>query len=270
MRKYLILPTALICAACMTVPTRKQEAQEFANKLETENDPIQVIEAYNMYKGLCRQYWSNKYPSQEECIKRDALVELDTDIVCVGLPTSYNSSKKYDSDECILYRRSEKFHKSEVNYFDYKRFLGKSSVIKTDDDFLKLVNRFEKISECDKMHESTTDEKEACKENQRNEIRKLAKREISCMEWNKEEYINKLKDIGKYYEWAIDHDPYEKKRLFIAFGLGEAAQFMYEPVLSKEEAQAEIKEAIHSFGDTNFCSINGWEQEIKKLGYKLN
>jgi len=269
MKKYLIMPVVLLCTACVSVATLTQEAQEFANNLETEKDPIQVIDAYRTYKGLCRWGWNQKVPPQEECIKRDALAEQGMDFGCVGLPTSYSGNKKYDSDECILYRRSEKFHESEVSYFDYKRFLGEGSVIKTDEDFLKLVKLYDNISECDNMQEATTIEKEACKEKRKNEIRELAKRKVPCSELIKDKYTEKLKDTGDWYRWAINHDPNEYVRLYRALGEYAAANWVYAPVWSRAKARQEVKERIINFGKENFCTTDDWAAEIKKLGFNL-
>ncbi len=275
MKKYIILPVALMCAACVSVETLTQQAQEFANNLETENDPIQVIEAYNKYTDLCRWKWSNGYstaPVKAECIRRDSMAEPGTVFKCINEPY-YNSAKEkqeYESDECILYRRSEKFHKSEVNYFDYKRFLGENSVIKIDADFIKLVERYNNISECDKLSETTEAEKEACKEKRRNEIRMLAKQSVSCMEFIKDEYIEKLNNAGKWYKWAINHDPNDGVRLMRSMGYNQyVANLSYQPVWERADARQEVKEKITEFGKENLCTTTDWQQEMKKLGFNL-
>ena len=275
MKKYIILPVALMCAACVSVEKITSEAQEFASQLETDKDPIKVIEAYKTYTGLCHWKWwagagYNLAPDQAECIRRDSMAERGIDFICVGLSTSYNDDKKYDSDECILYRRSEKFHKSDVEYFDYKRFLGATSPIKTDKDFLKLVERYNNISECDKLSETTEVEKEACKEKRRNEIRMLAKQSVPCMEFIKDEYIEKLNNAGKWYKWAINHDPNEGVRLMRSMGYNQyVSNLSYQPVWERAEARQEVKEKITEFGKENLCTTTDWQQEIKKLGFNL-
>lgn len=273
MKKYIILPMVLMCAACISVEKITSEANEFASQLETDKDPVKVIEAYKKYTGLCHWKWEAGYnrraPGQAECIRRDSMAERGIDFICVGLSTSYNDDKKYDSDECILYRRSEKYHKSDVEYFDYKRFLGENSVIKTDEDFLKLIEHYNNIAECDKLTETTTLEIEACKEQKRNEIRSLAKQPIPCMELVKDKYVEKLRDTGDWYRWAINHDPYEQVNLMRALGEYEAARWMYKPVWGRIEAKQEVEERIEEFGKENFCTTTDWQQEIKKLGFNL-
>lgn len=268
MKKYIILPIILMCAACVSVEKITSEANEFASQLETDKDPVKVIEAYKKYTGLC--HWEyNRAPSQAECIRRDSMAEHGVDFVCVGLSTSYNDDKTYNSDECILYRRSEKYHKSDVGYFDYKRFLGENSAIKTDEDFLKLVERYNNISECNKLTETTTLEIEACKEQKQNEIRSLAKHPIPCMELVKDKYVEKLRDTGDWYRWAINHDPYELVKLLRSVGDYASAQYAYKPVWGRTEARQEVKERITNFGKENFCTTDNWKAEMKKLGFNL-
>ncbi len=296
MRKIAAITTILLCAGCTTMKTYNELAQNFSNDLKNEKDPIQVIEAYK-YEYKCPPknanraeqqliLWFYGFPfkltyeiidlfmnfgttKQFQCAKRDLLMEPDIKLECTILLSEYSGEYENNSDECILYRRSEKYHKSDVEYFDYKRFLGENSIIKTDADFLKLVERYNKISECNELIETTEAEKEACKEQRKNEIRKLAAQPIPCMELVKHKYVEKLRDTGDWYRWAINHDPYEQVNLMHALGEYEAARWMYMPVWSPANARQEVKERITEFGEENFCTTDNWKAEIKKLGFNI-
>lgn len=270
MKKSLILSMVLILAACETTVLFTKDAQDFANSLEAGKDPVEVIEAYDMYKNLCLEKY-NYIPPVEKCIKRDALTESDIVIKCVDTHRYKDAHERqaYNSDECILYRRSEAFHKSEVDYFDYRRFLGEDSVIKNDEDFLKLKKYYYKIFECDQLPEATKSEKEACKEKRRNELKMLTVREVSCMELIRAEYIKKLKEEAQWYYWAIDHDPNEYVNLLRAFGDYRTSHFAYAPVWNRKKAYKQVEEEIQQFGKENFCTTNDWKTEIKKLGFKM-
>lgn len=296
MRKIVAITTILLCAGCTTMKTYNERAQNFSNDLKNEKDPIQVIEAYK-YEYKCPPknaersalqpiLWVYGFPfkltyeiidlfmdfgttEQYQCAKRDLLMEPDIKLECTTLLSEYSGEYENKSDECILYRRSEKYHKSDVDYFDYKRFLGENSAIKTDADFLKLVERYNNISECDKLSETTEAEKEACKEQRKNEIRQLAKQRIPCMELVKDKYVKQLSDAVNWYHWAINHDPNEQVRLMRALGEYEAARWMYQPVWGCTEAREKVKERITEFGEENFCTTDNWKAEMKKLGFNL-
>ncbi|MBD5398030.1 hypothetical protein HDR60_00795 [bacterium] len=52
-----------------------------------------------------------------------------------------------NSDECIIYRRNNAKIKVRTGAFDYKKFLPENSNVKTDDDFLLLVNKYKEYNE---------------------------------------------------------------------------------------------------------------------------
>lgn len=295
MKKSIILClTTMTLVGCTTMQTYNKQAQGFTSELQTEGDPIQVIQAYkNEYicptrtdeaKALEMVAWVYLFPfklayeitdafmdfgteQQYQCVKRDLLMEPGIKLECTG--KTYSDEFVNNTDECVLFRRSPEFHKSQVGYFDYKRFLGANSVIKTDADFLKLVERYNKISECDKLSETTEAEKEACKEKRKNEIRMLAKQSVPCMELVKDKYVEKLRDTGDWYRWAINHDPYELVNLLRSVGDYASAQYAYKPVWGRTEARQEVKERITNFGEENFCTTDNWKAEMKKLGFNL-
>lgn len=284
----------LVCAGCTTMKTYNQQAQTFANDLERANDPIKTVEQYKEYKKLkCTEYDAKKRKDDmagwyvfkyiwllpfglaydgidsiydfttsidEACLKQAALAEKDINFACIE--SWREGDKHYNSDECVLYRRSEQFHKSDVNYFDYKRFLGENSVIKNDADFLKLVKYYDKIAECDKLKESTTTEKEECKEKCKTEMRALAVKKVPCNKLISEKYNKFIAEQKEWFYWAQNHDPYAMVNTLRAFGEYEAARFAYSPVVSRGEAISTIKERVKEFGEENFCTTDDWKQKI--------
>lgn len=307
MKNLIAMTLILLCTGCTTMKEYKQQVNEYATELKTLNDPIQVIEIYKTdFSGIktdCEALNKNEKVQEEqgfiskaiggisvaalsvvffpfipaviavnneenlkryECLKKELLKESDVKYECV-----YKDSENYNSDECVLYRRSPEYHETQVDYFDYKRFLPESSPVKTDEHFLKLVEKYNSIGECDKLNETTTAEKEACKEKIKNEIRLLATRTVKCSELKGKEYTEFLIGRGDWYEYAQNHDPYDNINLLRAVGAYEAAAFAYNPVYSQKEAQKEVQKSIEKYGTENLCSVENWKQDMKKLGYYM-
>lgn len=267
MKNIIKIFCCLLCAGCFPEPLPKPTLLE---ELGESPDGLDVVEVYLNNYAKCGL---NGMLSAYSCKEEQELAEPGTKFECVGV-SEYDYSgkeKKFTntSDECILYRRSSMYHETKVNYFDYKRFLGVNSPIKTDDDFLNLVQRYEKIAECDNLLETTTFEKELCKEKIKAEINLLATREMSCDELVPEEYTKYLKEEGQWFDYAINHDPNAYRRLLIAIGEYEAARWSYAPVLSRKDAQKEIEKDITEFGKEHFCSTKNWKTQMKKLGFKI-
>lgn len=281
---------------CTTISTVTKEGQEFATQLESKKDTILTLDKYKTYARRCDVYtdalkgdwfrqiastvilapvWliyyvktGNFYPylsAREECFYNDGLAEKDVDFGCLR---EWESKKYYNSDKCIVYRRY--IHDTNVDYFDYKRFLPQNTKIKTDDDFQNLVKYYDTISNCDKMSQATTTEKQECRDRIRENTIKMATTGIKCIEAYKDEYTEELDYEGRWYEWAIDHDPYGMKKKLMWFGEYTAAHFTpTQPVYSKQEALNAVKETLQKFGREHVCEIDGWQADIKKLGYKL-
>ena len=281
MKKTLAVMMILVCAGCTTVKTYNQQAQTIATDLENANDPVKTVEQYKEYEKLkCTKYDKEETDREmgllgliydgnfttsvdKACIKQAALAEQDINFGC--LDSWRKGEKYYKSDECVLYRRSEKFHESDVNYFDYKRFLGENSIIKNDADFLKLVKYYDKIAECDEQNDRTSTEKEECKEKRKTEMRALAMKRVPCNKLISEKYNEYITEQKEWFYWAQNHDPYAMVNTLRAFGEYEAARFAYSPVVSRSEALSTIKERMKEFGEENFCTTDDWKQ---KMGIK--
>ncbi len=306
--KYLLLGACVVLCGCTSVSTALKQGEELANNLETEKDVILTLDKYTIYQNRCVNYKSalkgvsdgktwgpvnyigvsilfapisipaftiyymstgNFYPylnEREICYSNDGFAEQNIDFAC--LQEWRQGEEYYNSDDCIVFRRN--IHESRVGYFDYKRFLPDNTIVKTDDDFLALRKYYLKTSECDNLKQVTTSEKQECKDVIRANTIKMATTGISCMDSYKDEYKEKLNELGEWYEWAIDHDPYGNQKYLRAIGEYTAAYFMpVQYVYSEQEALKEIKSKIQQFSKEHFCKIDGWKTEIRKLGYKL-
>lgn len=306
MKKQFNLLLCFALTACTTIATATKEGQEFAAQLENEKDTISILDKYKTYENRCDDYmyalqndsrgvlgvfpsiyttvilapisipvWTirymatgNFYPylsAREKCFFNDGLAEKDIDFGCLR---EWDSKEYYNSDKCIVYRRN--IHDTSVDYFDYKRFLPKNSNIKTDDDFRNLVKYHNTISKCDTMSQATTTEKQECRDKIRENTIRMATTGIKCTEAYKDEYTEELDSQGRWYEWAIDHDPYGAKKTLMWLGEYAAAHFTpAHPVYSKQEALNSVKQTLQTFGKEHLCKIDGWQADIRKLGYKL-
>ncbi|MDW2995926.1 MAG: hypothetical protein R8M71_03115 [Alphaproteobacteria bacterium] len=284
MNKYLILILCFVITGCMSTTARIEQAKEIANNLEVKKDTIDTIETYKSIYETC--FYINKtvewiddidydvYKCEQkvtkdaQCneIKIQELAIRDADMSCIFL--GWKTGKNYSSDDCIIKRRQTA--NSASCYFDYKRFLPQNTNIKTDDDFYNLVKYYNKINDCDTMSQATTTEKQECRDRIRENTIKMATTGINCMEVYKDEYTEELNSEGRWYEWAIDHDPYGAKKTLMWLGEYTAAHFTpTQPVYSKQEALNTVKRAIQTFGREHVCKIDGWQADIRKLGYKL-
>jgi len=273
MKKCLIMPVVLLCTACVSVANTQQETPEqikqnaeiFAKELENSKDPVEVMDAYIKYfqnSVECRSAGYNIYCygtkmpdacdgqnefSSHDCQIASALAEPGTKFGClVGyecmhmLPDfqEYCSGGK-QSDECILYRR--KLHETEVAYFDYRRFLGNNTRIKNDEAFLRFANAYAKNTGCEKELETTTLEKQGCKERRDNFFRQAVKQKIHCRDFVEMEYRELLKDARSSYNFYREY--------------GE----------SHSKAIEHIKEVtVDTFSKMYLCDVSGWQKEIFK------
>ncbi|MCQ2562459.1 MAG: hypothetical protein MJ158_02500 [Alphaproteobacteria bacterium] len=273
MKKTFTILVALLCTGCTSLSTYKQMAETSVKDLQEANDPIQVIESYKEFSSNFNEGKSCESRHRDECFddgdvgicivgtiliplyipklisvkstnmndyycfKRDSLLESNVKLECT-ITEGYNNDKySNNSDDCILYRRSENYHKSKINYFDYKRFFNKKGMIQTEDDFLNLVKIYDSIQDCDKLQEKTTEEKNNCKEKIKEKIRSIATRKVSCTELINEKYIKYLKDKVEWFYWAQHHDPKEKIKQYQKLGVCDwNCDWAYQPVFSYSEA----------------------------------
>lgn len=226
----------------------KQEATELAQQLETEKDPIKVVEAYITYFGDGSNYeyllGEQKFYDHEVARGWHSSNEKTNMITqALALPgTRYDCMGNEQSDECILYRRSQK--PSKVAYFDYKRFLGNNTRIKDDVAFLKLVRAYGDMEQCDKQQDVTTDEKNSCKERHEKYIRLSVKQKVRCKNLIEFEYNKQLRERAEGYRFEV-----------------------YAWHYSHTKAMNDMSKVMRSFADEYMCDITGWDKELLEQIY---
>lgn len=296
MKKRLLLCCAMITmAGCVSTEKLQQRALVFEQETLNQKDPINVLEVYDnsYFKGSLKCRWDDVYNKNTiyressaggpntNIIKDIVMTRRDksNDIITHTLMSEpkirheclIESNKKYDSDECILYRRNE-YKTSEICWFNFKKYLGADSYIKTEENFAQ-VSKFYKEGQkqCDEKAETTMSEKEVCKDKLKKLIRDYSKNGLStCGKLYGTKYIEILKEQGDWYKWAIDHDPNAMvETVYQATGSYAAAQWYYSPKWSKDEAIEHIESKINGFGYGHLCDTTGWRAELKKLGYSL-
>lgn len=273
MKQYMACSLALLfiagCANTIETPeqikqTAEAFAQELAQDLETSKDPVKVMDAYIKYfqnnaecyeAGLYVYCYGTKMPdacdgqngiSSHDCQIASALAEPGTKFNCLSgiscvhfLDSAPHCSGGEQSDECILYRR--KMHSTEVAYFDYKRFLGNDTRIKNDTLFLHFANAYTKNLGCETEKDTTSLEKQDCKERRDKFFRQAVKQKIHCRDFVEVEYRQWLKDTRQTYNylkqaWKDTH----------------------------AEAMKNLQYKADTFSKLYLCDVSGWQQEILK------
>ena len=169
------------------------------------------------------------------------------------------------TDECILQRRNNE-GPAPACWYDYKTFLPKASKIKTDDEFLLLANAekfFRKEEYCQKIPELTTQERKECKEKAKKYIIQLTKKTAPhCRDVISKKYKEFLQE-SKDFLTMIDN-----VKVTNAFGQeNQAGTFMYQAIYGNAYATA-VLEKLQELGYENFCTIEGFEKDMKKMQAK--
>lgn len=272
MNKSVFVIMGVICLTGCIGPSVK-ECNEYAAQLKSSDDVIQVINSYIRYRDysdtMAKQnqpvLLSLFTPKEYDCWKK-SLRRQDVNYKCLD--------KHNTKDECILYRRNNNIT-SELNFFDFKRFLPSGSKIKTETDFKMALTYYETNTKaCNEQNEKTTQEKQACRNKVVNDVRAFSKYGArSCGTVLNKEYNALLKEKGEWYEWAINHDPYGLYKEWAGMtGImhREVQMSMYQPVYSKSEASAEIKEDLETWGREHLCSTSNYKNDLSRLGFHLN
>ena len=229
----------IICAGC-TFLSSEQDGKMFADNLEKSQDPVSVIETYLDIKDGCKDYYANrdivmignalKKEYKNQCIKQKATAESGVNFECLTSPADFSS------DECILHRRN--LHETSVAFFDYKRFLPENSLIKTDDDFVRLIHFYQKFyTRCDKFVDITTEERQDCKDTIRQRIKDAVTKIEPCEKVMSENYANFLSEHCELFKY-------------------------------KQNYMKELKNSMDKYSKENFCSTANWETDIKKIDCK--
>ena len=276
MGKKLIVLTLCVLTACVSLSKTEVE------QMEINKDPIEAVNLFHRYNSTLEG------DMEEDCVSAilSSIVTLGLalpavpyycfsyDVEKLSVPgTRFDCVNGSNSDECIVYRRTIK--ESKINYFDYKRFLPEDTAIKTEDDFLAMVNYYELRHLCDKLAEKTTEEKQHCKDLIENNTRMMATKKPKCKDLYvtdvSKDYDELLQRVASGYNWMIDHDPYEYIDVLIESGYTNKSilQSAYQPVLSKREALEESLQRLRVFADERLCDIGDWKSDLRKVGAYL-
>lgn len=287
--KPILILGMFILTGCATLSKEAVEAQRLTQSPD-------LIEALRIYTGTnptyCKEYCATRsWWCQTDCERdsKDALAFKDQSINYECLDKS--EYQIYRTDECILYRRGVRT--SQINYFDFGRFIPQDSHIKTEDDFVAVSNKFRslksKLEACQSQKEKTTAEKNACQDALLGPIIRFSEHGIQpCKEVLSTEYQAMLKSQVSWFEWATHHDPKENIKtcldayrplvsqlsalgqMYSARQIASYCTNMPEaPIYSEGEAIKKIQETVERFGNDNFCDTNDHKTELKKLGLKI-
>ncbi|MBQ6735937.1 MAG: hypothetical protein IJQ90_00420 [Alphaproteobacteria bacterium] len=267
MKKYILFTIGSVSlAACQFDGISPEQCNDYVNSLTSSGDIIQVLDTYIEY----RDWWksSNDAKTQQSLQRscwNDFLRRQDIDYTCLD--------KDNVSDECILYRRNNKYE-SEFNFYDFTKFLSQDSYIKNETDFKMALEYYEiNIRKCEALIEKTSVEKEDCVNNIKDDLRNFSKHGmLLCRNSLKKEYRAMLKEQGQWYRWAINHDPYGFYKEWVAMtGISgyEAQVSMYQPVYSKSSAAERVKEEIESWGKEHLCKTTNYLTDLKTLGFYM-
>ncbi len=169
------------------------------------------------------------------------------------------------TDECILQRRNNK-GPTTTCWYDYKSFLSQGSKIKTDDEFVYLAKAagfFDKTNYCKKAPELTTKEKEECSIKQKSYITQLSKKTAPhCRDIIPEQY-------NKYLQGAKDLlTTVGNTQIVNAFGQEKQAETLMFQAIYGGAYEKEAINGLYELSFKNFCTIEGFEKDLKKLSGK--
>ncbi len=167
------------------------------------------------------------------------------------------------TDECILQRRNGP---AAACWYDYKKFLPDSSKIKTDDEFItfsKAAIFFGKTEYCKNAPELTTQERKECEGKVKKYITQLSKktaphcRDIIPQKYN--EFLQNSKDLLTLVNnTEIKNFAGQKQQV---------ETFMFQSIYGNAYEKLAIQE-LQELGFKNFCTVEGFEKDIKKLPAK--
>ncbi len=292
MKKYILFTiSSMSLTACQFGGVSPEQCIDYVNKLTNDGDIIQVLDTYIGYRGWRGKESSNGHRGQEP-IERSCwnkfLRKQDINYTCLNKDNvsdecilyrrtnkiNYTCLNKNDiSDECISYRQNNK-HVSEFDFYDFTKFLPQNSYIKTETDFKIALEYYEtNKKKCKELVEKTSEEKENCANKIKDDLRNFSKHGMPlCKNSLKKEYVAMLKEQGQWYMWAINHDPYGFYKDWVAAtGISgyEAQISMYQPVYSKSSAAATVKEEIETWGKEHLCKTSTYLNDLKTLGFYL-
>ena len=224
-------------------------------------------------KGINSLFLSFAAPQDDLLKIAQKFTEPDKNLACFMTSLSNNRD---NSDECILARRNSK--KSQVCYFNYAKYLPKNLQVKSDEQFLALVNVYHKLfrdslrwndagqlqyySYCDLLKETTSAEKEQCKQQAAVFIQQLAQNKAPhCRSKIPTEYQNFLRQSVKQFSFLNEVMTSEvEDNLYASRMEKKVMGNIYQSAFASA-----FVDNIQSFGIYHFCRTDGFEQDLKKL-----
>jgi len=247
MKKYILVSLCLTLIACT------QNAQELVMELEKNRDVIQTLDAYKNIYTKCffvngqihrseYRHTSSYQPYRAPKICYDLVVntmyDQDIDLGCVrGTWEAMAGDHYYYSDKCENFRKNlpESKKGDKIGYFDYKRFLPQNSQVKTQDEFLVLVEYY-------KNHD-----KEA--------TIKLATMKTKCSDLypGYNGYKSSLNNM--FLIWVRDQKIYNQRTT-------ECLKPIYDK-LKQEKLLSELAKKVERYGKMHFCDTDGWLDDMR-------
>ena len=196
--------------------------------------------------------------------------EPDSKIECF-IKEPHSENYIISSDECILKRRNSK--KSTVCYYNYKKYLPADSKIKTDEDFLYLVDAYNILYQdpkngdtctfCENLSERTSAEKIECSKKAETFLNQISNKTVPfCKNIIKKEYMDFLQDGINRFSFLSEMTKTEIN----ATTYGAKAYFLNGLYSSTYERLWE--DSIKEFGITHFCSVSNYQQDIVNINKK--
>lgn len=132
----LCLSLLICCVASTNIPIDEKvlQANSIAYTLDIYDN---YIDAFKRCENIRTCDYDEYSILSEKVDMKDSFIDI------YAIDCFIKNTFSYNSDECIIFRRNNNEEtKLKTGAFDYKRFLPKNSAVKTDTDFLLLVNKY--------------------------------------------------------------------------------------------------------------------------------
>ena len=226
--------------------------QKFAEKLASEKDIIQTLDAYNDVYTKCFFIDGKIYRSEYHCqapyapcyypkvcynLVTNTMYDHDIDLGCVKGYREDMSDEYYYSSECENFRKNlpESKNGDKIGYFDYKRFLPQNVRVKDQDDFLALIEYY--------------------KEHDKEATIKLATIKTKCSDLYPDYNGYRMSLNYIFVNWVRDQKIYNQRTT-------QCLKPIYDK-LKQEKSLNELAKRVERYGKTHFCDTDGWLDDMR-------